>query len=518
MKINRWQRFLEVNLNLGELNAIRGGKKRGNILVKKLKDHDTISTDNKASTKIDKMKDGDEWVEPEDAIDNITDIDGDYDSEKSKDYLTKKGRYVKSFKDDDGNEIKLNQIKKTKDFGSSGPGRRTRSFESLQCIFMAIKQSNPRITLNSENFEDLYQNFANDENSLYLANNIVVDGDLISQFAKNKKWVNTFCKIPNKLWSRSSYIDRSLQYDIYHIGYEMRKKDTPNIIDSPYALIRSKYKELSKEFGNINIAKYCPADVYLISRNHKSEIMNELGRTSTLDELTNTIDRFFDKKMLIPVSLKMVHGNDFKIIINKEAGKDLPDFFIESFIIGSGMLGIGSKISVTSVWKHHTNDKDVDIKSRILNFDTSNSSKNYNIDGEVEGSSSRHGKISFGVMMKILNSVGESQNRKGLKVRAHQELRDLSIDDLQNEIISIISDLEEAGDIVKHEGFSRGTDISTHKNKLISRLQSLEMIDILYNLYNTDQDIANGIVTRMMRYALSIHTDQFETPRYLRVI
>ena len=37
-------------------------------------------------------------------------------------------------------------------------------------------------------------------------------------------------------------------------------------------------------------------------------------------------------------------------------------------------------------------------------------------------------------------------------------------------------------------------------------------------IYNQDQSIANNIITKIMRYALSIQTDKFDTPRYLRVI
>ena len=37
-------------------------------------------------------------------------------------------------------------------------------------------------------------------------------------------------------------------------------------------------------------------------------------------------------------------------------------------------------------------------------------------------------------------------------------------------------------------------------------------------IHGQDPTIANSIITKIMRYALSIQTDKFDTPRYLRII
>ncbi len=100
---------------------------------------------------------------------------------------------------------------------------------------------------------------------------------------------------------------------------------------------------------------------------------------------------------------------------------------------GSNLKGIGSKIETTSIWKHKLN-KDVDIKKRVINFDSSDTSKLLNIDGEIEGSSSKHGKISFGWIKKILSSSCEKLNIDNIQEYVYfknsniEELRDLTLD------------------------------------------------------------------------------------------
>ncbi|MEI8007530.1 MAG: OsmC family peroxiredoxin [Bacteroidota bacterium] len=64
----------------------------------------------------------------------------------------------------------------------------------------------------------------------------------------------------------------------------------------------------------------------------------------------------------------------------------------------------------------------------------------------------------------------------------------------------------------------RGRDIKGNSNKLISRLQSLQIVLAMMELKEVDTHLANECVTKLMRYALSIQTDKFDTPRYLRVL
>jgi|688.fasta_scaffold41936_2 hypothetical protein len=525
-KIPNYKSFLEeVELNLAELGKVRDNEKRGDVLVRKLKDDPSFTTNNNKNIEVDKMKDEEgNWVEPSDVIDDIT-TDGEYDPDKAKKYFTKGTRYEPVFKDEDGGEFRLNQFKKTKEFGSAGAGRLVKQFESVQCIFLAIKQVFPERYLGSSNLIRFFNEFVNYPSNLVHLPDVVmkedemrgfkIDENLMNDFLQDPNWLETFFKIPNRLWTKTgNYIDTNRVYSIYHAGYSGS--------DSPYTAIYNKYKELSKieDFTDINITKYCPADVYMISIIDKDKIITDINSTETINELNAVLNKYFDTKMLVPISLKKISGN-FKIITNSELGKELPDFFIKSFMVGSDMRGISSKISTTSIWKHR-NDKDVDIKDRNINFDSSDTSKGQNIDGEVEGSSSRHGKVSFKAIKRILDSKIEA-GAKIQKLQTYQELSLLNIDQLKSLVRSLISTINTLrkraeGDLIKVQPITRGSDISSNEKKLISRIQSLQVVLAIIQLHEISHKDSHDAVTKILRYALSIQTDKFDTPRYLRVV
>lgn len=79
-------------------------------------------------------------------------------------------------------------------------------------------------------------------------------------------------------------------------------------------------------------------------------------------------------------------------------------------------------------------------------------------------------------------------------------------------------DVEDETDLVSIVPATRASDISGSENKLISKLQSLQIVLAIMQLFIIDKEIGNGVVTKMMRYALSIQNDSFTTLRYLRVI
>lgn len=521
-KVLGYQKFLEeVSLNLGELGKIRNGGTRGDILIGKLMGDKKLITNNNKSIEVDKMKQGEEWVEPEEAIEDIT-TDGEYDIDKAKSYFTKSNRYKPVFRDEDGDEFKLTQFKKTKEFGSAGAGRLTSQFESVQCIFLGVKQAYPNTNLNSRNLLDFFKRYQRLEGAdlFYLPEGVVADESLMEDFLQDRNWVESFCQIPNKLWARNFHmINRNYVYSIYHAGYKGE--------DSPYMAIIKKYRQFAKEdgFSDININKYCPADVYLVSNRHRDIIIDNIQRSTSIVDLNTRMDGFFDNKILLPLSLKKVSVDcDFKIITNREVGKELPDFIIKSFMISPGLKGIGSKISTDSIWKHR-NNKNVDIKSRRMNFDSSDTSKKQNIDGEVEGSSSRHGKISFKGIKRILD-LKRVRYPDIQELQSYSDLQPFTRDQLSTKIIETIDEIEalDLGGKVEIRPIRRDVDIST-ENKMISKLQSLQIILCVAQIFGKpiedDTDgpkEANDAVTKMMRYALSIQNDKFDTPRYLRVV
>lgn len=524
-RIVKFKKFLEeVELTLGELGKMKDGQFRGNILVQKLKDNQPITTSNNRDVRVDKMKHNDVWVKPEEAIDNITDPDGNYDIDKAQSYFKKGSRFIKVFKDEEESEYQLNQFKKTKEFGSRGAGRLVREFESIQCIFLAIRQAYPDRPISKNNIFSFFRKFKSDpqnEELLKLGTNVEIDEDLLEDFLQDEDWLATFYKIPNRLWTLTgNYIDRNIKYMIYHVA----NKDT----DSIYVILSNKFKELSKEgkFNDINITKWCPADVYMVSVDHKAQIIQEILQTKSISDLNLVVDKHFDIKRLIPLSLKKITmASDLKIITNREVEKELPTFEITNMSTNSDALkGIGSKISTFSIWKYK-NDKNVDVKSRVLNLDSSDSSKKQDIDGEVEGSSSRHGKISFAAIKRIIDSVRGKFIFQNIQLTS--ELSNYDIDELKEIVFELkksVSNISPSS-LVINTTSPRATDISESKNKLISKIQSLQIVLAMAQIYQMSFDkvtkkhpVSDDIITRIMRYALSIQTDKFDTPRYLRVM
>jgi hypothetical protein len=513
--IKDFKTFNEALLNLNQLAAIRDGRIRGNVLIDKLKSSDFFDVEDKNLVVFQMLDSEDNWVDVETAISIFTDLNGNYDIDKALTYFKSKNRFRKVFKTEDGQTFGLNQIKKTGDFGSKGAGVKIREFETVQCIFLGIKQAYPNINLNDRNMVSFYKKYMElvrqtGQSLVKTSDKIDLNLELLDEFYSDLSWLYTFYKIPNRIW-RQDYVDKNQLYYIYHVGNKE--------LDSPYVNLNKRFNLFSKQegFKDINFTKWCPADVYLVAINNIHEINEKIRSCETISEMTNLVDELFDQKILIPISLKKLsEGTDFKVIINREVDKDLPDFKISTFRIGDELKGIGSKIDTFSEWKYR-NNKDVDTKKRTLNLDSSDTSKKVDIDGEVEGSSSRHGKISFKALKRIIETV---QFENIQKIQSSEELRSLNIEELKD----LVNQLIQSGkSIIKSElisvtSISRGSDISTSENKLISRIQSLQIVIAIAQIYNKEPKVANDIITKIMRYALSIQTDKFETPRYLRVI
>lgn len=518
--IYSYEEFLESVLEIGDLIKPVGGDIRGDVLINKLRSGQEIKKDNGKEVKIDKMKSGETWVEPEVALDQIKTANK-YDHKKGKDYFVrsfnKKGtpsRYRTVFKDEDGVDFTLKQIFKTPDLGSKGAGVDAGLAEVMQAIFIGIRlESTTELTF--ENIQKAYDKYLVEREKFPIV--MVgekfeeIDQEKLKKFLNNKNWVETFCKIPNLLLldegSDGGYLDPSISYLVYHTSGKFGR--------SPYNVLKSKYRELSikEKFNRVNFNKFCPADVYLIDMNSLTKFKSDIEAVQNMYDLAGICDKYFDLKKFVPLSLKMINvGVDFQIITNGEIGADLPIFSIEKFLVSDDPYrGIFSKIETSSVW--HYRKKQIQ-RDRVINFDSSNTSKSVDIDGEVEGSTSRHGKLSLYHIMRIIRrSRGLSQ------ISSFKQLSKYNIDDLDKIMIDLITRIKsDGGPMIKLNTTNRGSLIKGNEKKLISKIQSLQVIKTLLDIYNKDKNKANKIITEIMQFALSVKTRYFGTPRYLRVI
>jgi len=523
MSIKKYNMFIESNLNLSELDKETSGKKRGDVLIDKLKNNTDFEKSSGGKVKIDSVNIDGVEVDAKDVADQLS-TNNQYDSDKGKRILSKNGKYPKIISTDKDDKLQLNQLKKTTEFGSSGSGRLTKEYESIQCLFLAIKLKNRNINLTLEyvlsEFNKYKDNetFLKDKFNVYLISNNIITNEIIEELSSNEDWLSTFIDIPNKLCSFESksikeldkkLIRSDIDYSTYHLSYKDKT--------SPISILTNKYRSLITD--NINFSKYCPADVFLIDNTKINRIIYDITSSNTIDELTNKLDRLFDERLFLPISLKKVKKGDntFRIIINKERGKRPPTFDIKNLLISINPLkGIGSKIGVGSNWLD-TKGNNIDKQDRTINFDSSNTGSSLNVDGEVDGSMSRQGKISFTSIDRILNFY-RNRNLKFQQLDKYHQLRDKKVEELEI-LISEISDKIKLGDSngVIVNPILKGYTLNT-ENKLISKLQSLQIILAFKELNNINRVYANQAITKIMRFALSIQTDKFKSPRYIRII
>jgi len=516
-KLLKYDKFLEANLSLPELDKVTDGQLRGQVLVNKLKGGQELTTQDDEKVKIQSMKVDDEWNDVESGVEEFT-TNGDYNPDKAKNYFKRGRGYRAVFQDEDSTEWKLDQLKKTKDFGSSGPGVRVRQFESIQAIFLAIKQGNPEIELEPENAVDCFKDYVKQIQSagkglIFIPENVKITESLIEKFTEDEDWIDTFCRIPNEIWKQDYHIDKNNLYMIFQTGYSN---------PSPVTVVKNQYRKFAQKegFRDIDFSKWCPADIFMVGFNGVNEVMEKLSQTNSIESLTKLCDELFDAGIFIPLSLKKVRKESKIIIItNKEKERSLPIFRITELSIGSDMKGIGSKISTKSYWRYRDDKFREDQANRNVSLDSSDSSKKQNIDGEVEGSASRHGKISWNAIKRFIESYRKEYPNITPLIDA-SELKKSTIEELELIAQSLINEIktQNTSKIVTVRPIIRGRDIRGNEGKLMSRIQSLQIIQALNEIYRHNRRDANELMTKIMRYALSIQTDKFETPRYLRVI
>jgi hypothetical protein len=555
MRVLKYLKFFEeAELNLGELDKQRVGGKRGNFLIKKLKEPKVVlDIKGEGERTINSIKIDGEEVVPSIAAKEISIGNTDnYDSAKAA-KLFGKPRYKDVFISGE-EEFKLNQVKKTSEFGSVGPGVLTREYEAIQCLFIAYKLKYPRKSILLQDVLDFWENYCNKDAealkriNIYLDNKVVITENILDSLSSNRDWLNTFLKVPEVLFRFKGMFSPRLSYSVFH------ESNTDEISPAQNLLKKfNKLKKVKNVDSKVNFSKFCPADVYIVVTRYISALNKAISACETMDELVKVIDDYFDGNILIPVSLKKVKNGDetFQIIINKEQDKKLPDFDIKYFrITQDPTKGIGSRISTVSKWtdENRNGEENTIRKNRDITIDSSNTGNSVNVDGEVAGSSSRHGKISFTGIKSILDIHKDTFYLD--EIEKHSELKTRTLTDLRNSITSLYTellnlrefsngvDVMEMPSAIQIPNVKKGvptgtswdkvikyTDLSKTeeedgniKNKLISKLQSLQILVSIAKIYKSNPEIGNDVMTKIMRHALSIQTSDFDTPRYLRII
>ena len=561
-KIYGFDKFFEKGLTLTDLTGSSVDGKRGDTLVRKLKNKEKIRLNNGELVDIEQMKDPDidgTWQDADIASDNMLDDSGKFDIVKATDYLknTKKSKaarvnsYVKVFKDTDTDEeYTIGDFQKDRDFGSTGAGVRIREHESIQMMFLAKriqenvdfpapkmtkKMVKDRITKQMKEVKiyeypeirDILESFKNQTNfkigntTLYPAPGFKLTDDMFNHYCDDQSWLSTFCNVPNKLCgqkdqSNNLVLSPNIKYTIFHVAYK-GSESTSNVIFK-------KYKVLSKGHA-VDFSKYCPADIYVVDSNSVETLNKGIESCKDIFELNSFLNDSFRDRQIIPISLKRVgpSPNSATLIVNAEDNMELPTFKVSSFKLSKDMeKGIGSKIMTNSEW---INNGEKIERQRNLTMDSPNTGKNSNIDGEIDGVWARHGKVSFAWIKKFIeeSTLYHNNVEDAGRIMEWQQLVGYSIDelrkilgDLQKDLIDLKSEMN-----ISIDYDLAGREIKGNiEKKLISKIQSLQIIKALAVIDKNDKSKkeVDRIVSNMLLYALSIQNPGFSSPKYVRVI
>jgi hypothetical protein len=507
-------RFDEKNLTLQDLDKSINGLGRGNVLIKKLQDEDKFSfKPPHEAPKIMPIENGEEIVS------NISDEDGEYDSEMSKDFFKNGLRYTPVIQAADGEEYRLNDLEKTIEFGSSGGAslgsKGTREVECLQCLFLALRQTKGR-DIKEGDINDLWDENGMIKNTYLEQIRVPLEftDEIIETYFENEKWMSTFLNVSNGMYSiepvytkgRNHYekaLSKRKKYIFYHIGWDKSITDA----------LAKQYKKL--ENSGIPIAKWTPSDVWAVSMDQEDSVLTEIYKCETFTELNRLINSLFTANLLRGISLKKVSGikDDMTIIINKLT--PVPEYKFNGVVVSSNPFSsIGLRILANRESKYMEDGIDT-IDLRSFSGPTTPS----DISGEVLGNSARHGKVGLWWINRVIDNInseydfGEPIPNITLKediTESDEELR-LEITRLKDLIVSY-------GATETRNGADR---VST-RPQLLSKYQALKVAEILYKYSETrtsgGKSVSDILIEDMFYYAMSIKNDVFECPKYIRMI
>jgi len=496
MEIIKFSKFFEANLKFKDLEKSKDDKLRGDILIDKIRNNKPLELPNGTKIIVTQILDkrSNQYIDIDsdlDPLSQITDEHGNFSPEKSKPFFARN----KVFKTSDGNTYKLTDLFKSIDFGSSGAGMNTNENEIIQMFLISRRI-------------ELGRNFTQNDVNEYL-------DQFIGEVYPNN------CHITN------DFKIRNMDYFLYDKFWMATFKNSINNIANASS-------------GGRILFDDCPADVWAITSNQDDydEICNSIKKAVDILDLNRILNAEFEKRTLIPISLKKIGVKllSGRVITNNEAGAELPDFDVTEFHLEPEVdKGIGSKIDTLSTWIPKGQIKPI-IRQRNIKIDTTDSSKFQNVDAEIDGVYARHGKINFTMMKKFIE---ESPFYKYVysvikenPLQTVDELKEKTVDELKNIIDDInyqISKYKPVGIKITYD--LKGRNNNSLEKKLISKIQSLQIIRALSIIDNKDESprtLSNGerntknevdkILTKILLYALSIHTGGFSTPRYARVI
>lgn len=521
-------KFFEANLDLGELDKNLGSEKRGQILVRKLSDPEE---------KFGFAPEGSEPFDSEirnanDIVSNIT-TNGDYDAIKARSFFKPKRNYVPVIRTAGSAKFRLNDLKKTAEFGASRGSslgtEDTRLIETIQCYFLALMTTNYVRRYNLDIFEhgDIYPYDFLDNRTLKIRGELLdkvkspikIDYQDFKKFWDNSdrpaSWWESFC------WTAGHLFFRFLPY----LGTDQEEPTLPLkgvtiFHHSDYVGPDSIPQKLKKQFKkfvkdkSIKFEKWNPSDVYAVSKDFEASILQGIENCRDMEELNKLMRELFIENKMKGISLKKVH-KDWAPNIVVNTMTDVPDFRFQSFVDNPNSL---KTISMKVICELKADPK----FKNILTLRSFGGSDIRNIDGEVEqvGSvSAKTGKISLKKINDILENNLKDLKMVEYKVPTVTELKEKDtkffVDNIEKMHPKLIpsSRTMRPFDVLDYDSGNEPL-----RERLISKFQSVKFCSIIKEVMRRDVDLANKILTEILLYALSIKNVEFSSSIYVRFL
>lgn len=190
------------------------------------------------------------------------------------------------FIDDLGRKIRLD-VKPDSKKGSGGGSEATRIQEGAQCVYTAIRFYRGEIDQVSE--EDL-------EFGMKLVD---VPGLKLKEIqGLPKVWKESSMRGADKIIKGITELGRPKEYEFVR---------GDNAIDD--GAIKKAFLRVKKQTNIKSEDKWNPADIWLVRRKKKADIINHLNEETTIDCLNNAIQQLLGKGDLIGISLKKIEGS-----------------------------------------------------------------------------------------------------------------------------------------------------------------------------------------------------------------
>jgi hypothetical protein len=273
--------------------------------------------------------------------------------------------------------------------------------------------------------------------------------------------------------------------------------------------IYSYHKECLKinpVLGSFDKNKWNPGDMWIVNSIKIQGLLSAIEGCQTIEELNKLVDENFMRRDIVSVSLKKVRNlESANLLINKVTERPRYSFLkVRTSFKATNSLGV----NILMNQKSDLESENRDIMMVVRTF--GGKEKIQDVQGEVLGKTSRHGKISLTEINSIFSKVSQEYKIEIPLIPNHKYFESLSEDELNTQVEILNDAIGKLGDKSKEIK----TDKLGTKTRLISKLQALLIAKNLYYFVQA----SDRICQLMMYYALAIENSQFVCPMYVRVL